>query len=401
MWETWWVKINNKLLWLCLSAVVLTPLSNDMFISGFPEMSVFFSTSHIGLLISFYLIGIASAQLFYGPLLDRYGRRPVLVIGLFIYLIGNGLMLTTSNFPLFLFARFIQAIGVCSTIGTSLAILHDTRQGHAFVASMGVLSAVIGICPAISPFFGSILTTHFGWKSNFYVLFGLGCFYFLVIAIFFRETQESKNLLATSRAHIWGNYRSLCGRKAFRLYCLVSALTYGVLFSYVTVAAPFIITSFKMPIMTVGWVALILGALIFLCSLLVPKVVKVIGLPKMALIGVITLTCGAVLMLVCNIIFGPGFYTFVGPMLVVIIGVGIVRPVVAVGAMQTIEKNLSGSASAGFNFTLFVGGAFFSGIAAHYSHHVMDFVILIVVASLLALVAAIRNYRQEGAACLE
>ena len=136
--------MGKGMLWACLSVVVLMPLSTDIFIAGFPVMSKLFGTGHIGLVISFYLAGVAVSQPFYGPLLDRFGRKPVLILGLLIYLLGTGVTLVTSDYPFFLLARFIQAVGACSLIAFVFAVIHDTThdEPHKLSAAMGVLMAM-------------------------------------------------------------------------------------------------------------------------------------------------------------------------------------------------------------------------------------------------------------------
>ena len=74
--------MKDKLLLLVLSVCIITPFANDIYIASFPEMSLAFNTSHITLVMTVFMIGLAVSQLFYGPLLDRFGRRPVLIIGL-------------------------------------------------------------------------------------------------------------------------------------------------------------------------------------------------------------------------------------------------------------------------------------------------------------------------------
>lgn len=388
-------KINSRLIWVCLSVVVLLPMSTDIYIAGFPAMSQFFATKHIGNVISVYLLGLAVSQPFYGPLLDRFGRRPVLVIGLFIYVVGTALTLLTHNYGLFLSARFIQAIGACSTISVAFAMIHDTwhEDEHALVKAMGILMAIIGIFPAISPFIGSILTTIMGWRLCFYFLFALGFLYLVWTLIFTHETQEAKNVHAMKGSHIWNNYKSLFLRKNYILYSLTSAFSYGVMFAYLTVASLFIVADFGFSMLTLGWVSLVLGGIIFVCSIYVPRLVKKIGLTKTAAIGVTILAFGALLMLICGFVWGSSIYTFVVPMVVVVMGVGFVRPVASAGAMIGVEKDLSGSAAAGFSFVSFIGATICSTLAGFFHATVSIFAAYILLVSILAIISASMNHR--------
>lgn len=189
-------KLSGMLFWLCLTVVVIVPFANDMFIAALPAMQVFFNTKHMALAISAFLLGLALAQPIYGPLSDRFGRKPVLLSGLFIFVLGSSMTLLAHDFYLFLLARFIQALGACSAIVSALAMLRDTQDEQQLVRSVGVLMAIVGVCPAMAPLLGAMLTELFSWYANFVFLWLLGVFYLLVIAVFFRETQEQKNLQA-------------------------------------------------------------------------------------------------------------------------------------------------------------------------------------------------------------
>jgi DHA1 family bicyclomycin/chloramphenicol resistance-like MFS transporter len=386
-------KMSNGLLWACLSVAAIVPLSTDMFIAGFPEMSRFFATNHIGWVISAFLIGNAVSQPFYGPLLDRFGRRPVILTGLFIFVLASAVTLFAHNYWLFLLARFAQALGGCSTMAGSFAIIHDTKHHdhHGLVAAMGGLMALIGVCPAVSPLIGSVLVSLMDWHLVFYVLFGLGCLFFLWTAFALPETQAEKNLSAHKLQHVWHNYRTVFSCKSYVLYCFISALSYGTIFAYLTVASLFIIRDFHYPAMMLGWVSLVLGVIIFVCSIYVPRLVKRISLAKAAFIGVLFILLGAIVMLLVSIIWGSTFYTFVGPILISVIGVGFIRPVASAGSLLGVDKKIIGSASSGFNFVSFIGGAIVTAAVGHFSQAVPPFAGFLLVLALLALVLAFFN----------
>ena len=166
--------MQKKILWLCLTVVGIVPFSNDIFVSALPQIRAAFATTHSGLILSVFLAGLALAQPIYGPLSDHYGRKPILIIGLLIFLIGSALAAFSNNFTLLISGRFIQALGACSTIISALAIVRDTQSHTKLVSMIGTLMAVIGVCPAVAPLVGSYLTQYIGWRGSFYFLFLLG-----------------------------------------------------------------------------------------------------------------------------------------------------------------------------------------------------------------------------------
>ncbi len=109
-----------------LSVCVIVPLSNDIFISGMPAMKQYFAVGdNISWVLSFSLLGLAAAQLFYGPFSDRFGRKPVLLFGLLLYTFASAQVMSTDSFSWLLLGRFIQAMGACSAITSALAIARD------------------------------------------------------------------------------------------------------------------------------------------------------------------------------------------------------------------------------------------------------------------------------------
>ena len=130
-----------------------------------------FNTNHVGLCLTVFLAGLAVAQPIYGPLSDRFGRKPVLLAGLIIFLLGSLITISSINFNFFLCGRFVQALGACASIITCLAVVRDTQHETKLAKVIGIMMAVIGICPAVAPLFGSYLTHGFGWKANFFLLF--------------------------------------------------------------------------------------------------------------------------------------------------------------------------------------------------------------------------------------
>ena len=350
-------KSVNTLFILCLTVVVIVPFSNDIFISAFPVMTKVFNTEHIGMVISVFLTGLALAQPVYGPLSDRFGRKPVLLAGLLIYLLGSTSSLLVHNFHIFLLARFIQAVGACSTIISAIAMLRDTLKGQQLIRSMGVLMAIIGVCPAVAPLLGAVLTNWLGWQGGFIFIWLLGVLYLILIAACFRETNLHKNIHALKWRHIFYNYLSLFKDAAYRNYCIISGLSYGTLFTYFALSSIYIIKLFSFSLLSFGLILFANGIIILFSSLFIPRLAGRIGLPKACLFGTSFLVTGALLMLLCNLIFGANIYTYMLPMSVITLGVGFIRPTASAGAMSQAKKTLAGSAAAGFNFMSFVGGA--------------------------------------------
>lgn len=150
----------------------LGPFSIDMYLPGFPEIARDYNTTvaHISLSLSSYFIGVSIGQLLYGPLLDRFGRKKPLYIGLAVYLIASiGCMFSSSADGLIVM-RFLQALGGCAGMVAARALVRDLFPVNENAKIFSTLMLVIAISPIVAPTLGSYLTSIFGWKSIFIAL---------------------------------------------------------------------------------------------------------------------------------------------------------------------------------------------------------------------------------------
>jgi MFS transporter, DHA1 family, multidrug resistance protein len=382
-------KMNNRLLWLCLSVVMIVPFANDVFISALPAMRAVFNTSHVGLSLTVFLIGLALAQPIYGPLSDRYGRKPVLQVGLLIFLMGSVITVTMQSFNLFLLGRFIQSLGACSAIITGLAIVRDTQHDEKLVKAMGTMMAVIGVCPAVAPLIGSYFTEAFGWKSSFLLLLCLAVFYLIIISFLFKETSV-KNLHAAKPKHIIHNYKTIFSNAIYRKYCIISALSYGVLFSFFSLASMYIVHLYHVPVVDFGWLILLNGLVIFSAAVFVPYVSGIFSIKTSVIIGSSLISMGALSMLILNKFVVASLLTFFIPTLIITLGVGFIRPSAVVGALSQTDKKLAGTAVAGFNFCAFVGGSIGTSFSGHL-HLPINFALFATLAGSCALLLSFRH----------
>jgi len=147
-------------------------LATDMYLPAFGAMQISFATSPgvISASMSLFLAGFAVGQLFWGPLSDRIGRKPVLLMGLALFALGCAGMLWVENVALMLALRFLQAIGVCAAAVSWQALVVDrypsTRANKVFATIM----PLVALSPALAPLLGAWLISHFHWRSIFLVL---------------------------------------------------------------------------------------------------------------------------------------------------------------------------------------------------------------------------------------
>ena len=162
------------LIWLA-GLSVLGFLATDMYLPAFAVMQQDLGTSAaaISASLSLFLAGFALAQLAWGPLSDRYGRRPVLLAGLAIFALGCLGMVWVESAAAMLALRFIQAVGVCAAAVSWQALVTDRYPAHRVNRVFATIMPLVGLTPALAPLLGSWLLNHFAWQSIFLVLFAL------------------------------------------------------------------------------------------------------------------------------------------------------------------------------------------------------------------------------------
>lgn len=150
------------LVWLA-GLSVLGFLATDMYLPAFAAIQADLQTpaSAVSASLSLFLAGFAAAQLLWGPLSDRYGRKPVLLIGLTIFALGSLGMLWVENAVTLLVLRFVQAVGVCAAAVIWQALVTDYYPSQKVNRIFATIMPLVGLSPALAPLLGSWLLVHF------------------------------------------------------------------------------------------------------------------------------------------------------------------------------------------------------------------------------------------------
>jgi DHA1 family bicyclomycin/chloramphenicol resistance-like MFS transporter len=227
---------HAPLLMLITAFLMMQPLSTDFYLASLPSLASGFNVpaSTVQLTLSLFVIGFGGAQLIIGPLSDRFGRRPVLLSGLALYVTATALCGLASSIDLLIAARFLQALGCCSAVIIARAVVRDAYAPADSVRVIAKASTWLSLAPIFGPILGSYLQVAFGWRAAFVVL-GIfsAC---LMAATFWRlpETNTYKNPRATELSGLLANYRLVLGSRDFWAYALPGALSYGAIFSFIS-----------------------------------------------------------------------------------------------------------------------------------------------------------------------
>ena len=224
-----------------LGAITLIgPLTIHLFLPALPEVKLEFGASDalVQLTFSIVLVVMAVVTPIYGSLSDRYGRRPILLGGFVLFLIGSLISALAPTLSVLLVGRLIQAVGAACGTTLARAIARDTYGPAALVTAIAYLTMAYTLGPMISPTVGGLLIDHFGWRSEFW--FALGAGTLIVIAAFFvvRETHPKETRIAPTRS-IFRDYGALLANLRFLAFVTQSGFM-SVSFFAIAASSPFL-----------------------------------------------------------------------------------------------------------------------------------------------------------------
>lgn len=212
------------------------PFSIDMYLPAFETIALDFETTieHIQLSLTSFFIGIALGQLIYGPLLDKFGRKKPLLVGLLIYIGASVLCAYTKEPNHLIFLRFLQALGSCSGMVASRAMVRDIFEPREAAKVFSMLMLVIGISPIIAPSVGAFVLANFDWHIIFVILAVLAFLILLSVIFILPESyQGNKKMSLHPRAIIsdfWGVFRN----PTFILYAAIGGFASSGLYAYLS-----------------------------------------------------------------------------------------------------------------------------------------------------------------------
>ena len=378
---------------LILTTCLVIPFSIDIFLSGLPAIAAHFPGQDVSLVLSVALIAFALVQPFYGPLFDRFGRRPVLITGLSIYTLASFQVMLSDHYSWLLVGRFFQAIGGCSATIGILAVVRDTYQGAQLLRVTSIIMAMIGVSPTLAPLLGSILNNQWGWRASFVFLFILGAFFLCLISLFFKESLLVKNKNALGFKNIFGNYALLAKLPGFLMYSIAGGIAFSVLFSYFSLSSFILIEHLHVSLITYGLLVAANALALIIMALIAPRLHRYFSLNTLMHGSFLIMLAGGALMWLLNTFNTPTPATFMIPMFLATLGIGLVRPVSSTGIMHLAPSHLTGSTSALFNFIAFMMGALSCTISSLYIHSTPHLGLSIIVLSLVGLCLPWLNQR--------
>lgn len=309
----------------------------------------------VQLTITMYLVGLAAGQLVYGPISDRYGRRPVLIAALLIYLAGFLLAIPATSIGWLIFARILQSLGACGALVLGRAMVRDIATGADATKMMAALMTCMTLTPSLAPGLGGLIEAWLGWRAIFVALAATVTAMLALVILLAPETLPAVSHVR-GPSFILGGYARLLRSAKFRHYVLAGACSGTSLYAFFA-AAPFLyIEVLHRSPQEVGLFCVIVAMGLAGGAFLMRMLIGRLELRRGARLGNLISVFGASLLLLAHFAGATNVVTLTGATFVYAIGVGMAGPNLMSGALS-VDPAAAGSASGLYGFSQMAVGA--------------------------------------------
>jgi DHA1 family bicyclomycin/chloramphenicol resistance-like MFS transporter len=243
------LKKRSGFIILILGALTtISPFSIDMYLPAFQQIAERFQTTIpiVSFSLSSYFIGLALGQIFYGPFLDRYGRRPPIFFGLTIYLVASIACLYATSIHALIIFRFFQAIGGCAAQVAAVAMVRDFFPPREGARVFSKLMLILSVSPLFAPTVGSIITTRFGWQAVFLSLAAIVLLVLLAVIFLLPEGHRPDPSISLNPRLILKEFVVIFKYPQFFAFAFAGAFSFAGLFTYVAGASSLFMGEFQL-----------------------------------------------------------------------------------------------------------------------------------------------------------
>lgn len=355
---------------ILIGLAAIGPLSTDMYLPSLPGLTDTFHTDvpTVQLTLSLYLVGFALAQLFYGPVSDRFGRRPALLGGMALFVLASLWCAFATSIHGLIIARVLQSFGSSSGPVLSRAMARDLFPRDQVARVLSGISSAVALGPAVAPLIGGYLAVHFGWPANFLVLGSIGA---LLIGLVIARLEESNRTLdptAIQPYRMIANYATMLGNRQFLSYLMAIGVGFAGLFCFVSGSSFVLIGVYHLSPEQFGHYFWVLPLGFMAGSALGVRLAR-LGVDRLVMAGLILSSAGGIAMIVIAMLepgLGWGPIGVVAPVWLCTLGMGMYLSNGVAGAIGPFP-HMAGAASGLMGFFQMTAGAIAGiGVAAAF-----------------------------------
>ncbi len=306
-------------------------LASDVYLPAMPALAAAFGVAdwRMPQTVSIYLLALAIAQLGYGPLSDRWGRKPVLIAGILLYIAGSPACACATGFMPFLAWRALEALGAAAGLVLGRTIIADTCDTQAAARVYGIVYPLVSLSPALAPALGAHLAQRFGWRADFVFVAAFGALALLLTLVHLPETRPDASGADASGAGASGAVApgaragvvAVLTDRDFIRYTLIVCAIYAAWFIYLT-QSPFLFARLRVAPTTAGWLYLPLTGGIIAANLVAKRLLGRLPYDAIVALGLASFALGGLAFVVCAALGVTHIAALVLPMLLVSVANG-------------------------------------------------------------------------------
>jgi Bcr/CflA subfamily drug resistance transporter len=380
----------KKISWLFPISLVMyeicTYLSNDMYLPALPQMmnDLHITATQAQLTITMWFIGSASMPLMMGALADRYGRRPTLLVGGFIYVISTIICALASNEFTLLAPRIIQGAMISSMMVAGYACIHELYEHKEAIRILAIMGSISVLAPALGPLCGSIILLFGSWRWIFWVIALFSTATLMALYNNMPETLVPDKRQSLHVATIMNKYWQVLANKNFLLLISVLGFSFAGFISWVTAGPLLVIESLQFSSVTFGWMQAVVFAAYIIGSYLVNYLLKNHDALRLIHLGLFISLAAVIFMLLFTILFPKDFMFFLITIIIYSFGSALCFSPLNRLIIETSDQPM-GIRVAMFTAGLMGSGALGSGIASIvYNGSPFSLAIIIAIGTLAA-----------------
>ncbi len=325
-------------------ATAAGPLALNMFVPSMPGLAADLGISYgtAQLTLTLFLAAIATGQLFWGPISDRFGRRPALLVGMALYVAGGVAAWLVTSIEGLLVARVVQAFGGSAGIVLTRAIVRDLHGRDKSASMMGYIMMAMSVAPLLAPLVGGLLDAAYGWRASFVVLSVIGAGVLALALVDLHETNHSRQ--AQSVAAFLGDLATLLREPRLIGWTMVMSLSSGMFFSFLAGAPYVMVTLLERTPAEYGLYFALISLGYMFGNFLSGRLAERLGPNRLIRIGLATGLVGAVLLfgLFAAGIIAP--WSLFLPVMIIAVANGLTLPS-AIANVVSVRPDLAGAAS--------------------------------------------------------
>lgn len=324
---------------------VLAPAATDMYLASMPDIARHLGVSYasVQLTLTVFLLAQGAGQVFFGPVIDRFGRRLPLLAGIMVFILSSVWAGCSASIAGLVVSRFIQGLAGALLLVIGFSSVRDVAQGAAAARLFAVLLTIEGLAPIFAPIVGGYVDAFFGWRAVLFVSAGMGCAALANSALRLPETLPAARRIPLKPSVIISTYRRIASDRAFMLPTLALSGVFFFLFAYVGGGAYLYQDMYGLGPDAFGLVFGVTGAAVMAGAMTSGRLTRGNAIPDVALLGITLIIAGTGVAFASAV--SVGIKGVIGGFMIAMFGLGIAEPALVSLCMESQKTALGFTAA--------------------------------------------------------